>query len=62
MKPLNKKKFLKNYRGILRPEIAYDEQNQIGQAEERFKNATFSETENKQMLREEINRIRNRYS
>lgn len=53
-----KEKFLKNYKGTLNPEIAYNMHVRIEKAKSYWNNATFSESYNKRMLNLAINQIR----
>lgn len=57
----DKQQFLDNYRGILNPEIAYQEFQARKENKERYSNATYNKAENSRMEREANNRARRRY-
>jgi hypothetical protein len=57
----DKEQFLENYRGILKPEIAWQEAQARLQNKEIYSNATYNQAENARMEREANNRMRRRY-
>lgn len=55
---MNKEKFIKNYRGILKPEAAYEICKAEKEIEQKYSGATYNEAYNRQLIREEKNKLR----